>query len=91
MNTSKHYTSKSESAIATCPCIKFQSIWRTLDFGTKFVQKNMTDKNFEKRNIKIVISMQQFTPIRSFSHFVELQIMGPNLPKKIGVTKILEK
>ena len=43
---------------------------------------------FEKINIKIVISMQQFTPVRNFSHFVELQIMGPNLPPKIGVTKI---
>ena len=42
----------------------------------------MTDKNFEKINIKIVISIQQCTPLRNFSHFVELQIMGPNLPKK---------
>ena len=76
--------------ITICPCIKFQSIWRTLDFGTKFVQKNMTGKNFERINIKIVISIQQFTPVRNFSHLVELQIMGPNLPKNIGVTKILE-
>ena len=33
-------------------CTKFQSIWRTSDFGTKFVLKNMNDKNFEKINIK---------------------------------------
>ena len=30
------------------PCTKFQSIWRTLDFETKFAQKNMTGKHFEK-------------------------------------------
>ena len=51
----------------------------------------MTNKNFEKINIKIVISIQQFTTVWNFRHFVELQIMGPNLPKKIGVTKILAK
>ena len=26
--------------ITICPCIKFQSIWRILDFGAKSVQKN---------------------------------------------------
>ena len=77
--------------LTTYPCIKFQSIWRTLDFGTIFVQKNMTDKNFEKINIETVISIQQFTTARNFSHSVELQIMGTNLPKKIGLTKIFEK
>ena len=39
------------------PFTKFQLIWRTSDFETKFAQKNMTDKNFEKINIKIVVSM----------------------------------
>ena len=44
----------------------------------------MTDKNFEKIEIKIVIvGIQQFTPIQNFSHFIGLQIMGPDLPKKI--------
>ena len=43
----------------------------------------MTDKNFEKVNIKIVISMQQSIPVRNFSHFVEPKIMGPNLAKKM--------
>ena len=65
------------------PCNKFQSIWRTSDFETKFVQKSMTDKNFEKKTIKIVISIQQYTRVRYFSHFAELQILGPNLPKKM--------
>ena len=37
------------------PSTKFQLIWRTSDFGTKFAQKNMTNKNFEKRNIKLDI------------------------------------
>ena len=37
------------------PSTKFQLIWRTSDFGTKFAQKNMNNKNFEKRNIKLDI------------------------------------
>ena len=43
----------------------------------------MTDNNFEKLNIKIVISVQQFTHARNFNHFEELQIVEPNLPQKI--------
>ena len=35
-----------------CPCTKFQLICRTSDLGTKFVQKNVSDKNFGKINIK---------------------------------------
>ena len=31
-----------------CPCTKFQLIWRTSDFGTKFPQKNVSDKIFWK-------------------------------------------
>ena len=31
-----------------CPCIKFQSIWKTSNIGTKFVRKNMADKNFDE-------------------------------------------
>ena len=42
--------------ITMCPCIKFQSIWRTLDFGTTFAQNYMNDKFFKRINIKIVIS-----------------------------------
>ena len=38
-------------------CPKFQLIWRTSDFETKFVQRNMNDKNFGKINIKIVTSI----------------------------------
>ena len=37
------------------PCTKFQLNWRTSDFGTKFPKKN--DKEFEKINVKIVISV----------------------------------
>ena len=44
--------------------------------------ENMTDKNFEKINTKIVISILQFAPVQNFSHFEDLQIMGPNLPLK---------
>ena len=32
------------------PCTKFPLISRTSDFGTKFVQKNMHDRNFGKNN-----------------------------------------
>ena len=37
-------------------CTKFQLIWRTSDFGTKFAQ-NMNDKIFEEINLKIEISI----------------------------------
>ena len=40
------------------PCTKFQLIWRTPDFGTKFAQKkNMNDKYFEKMNIKFEVKI----------------------------------
>ena len=45
------------------PSTKFQSIWITSNFETNFAQKNMTDKNSEKINIKTVISIQQSTPL----------------------------
>ena len=34
--------------ITMCRCIKFQSIWRTLDFGIKFAQNYMNDKILKK-------------------------------------------
>ena len=64
--------------ITMCPFIKFQSIWRILDFGTKLAQNYMIDKI----NNKIVISIQECTPVRIFSQLVELQIKEPNFPKK---------
>ena len=42
----------------------------------------MNDKNSEKINIKIQISIQQSTSVPNFSQFAELQILGPNLPKR---------
>ena len=39
------------------PYKKFESICRTSQFGIKFAQKNMNEKNFEKINAKIVISI----------------------------------
>ena len=41
--------------IAMYPCSKFQLIWRTSDFGTKFAQKSINEKNYEKVNIKHLI------------------------------------
>ena len=52
--------------ITVCPCIKFQSIWRTLDFA-QICPKNTRDQNFEKINVKIVISIKQCTTVPSFS------------------------
>ena len=51
-------------------------------FWHQICPKLMTDKRFE--NIKILISIQKCTPVRNFSHFVELQIMTPNLSHKMS-------
>ena len=40
----------------------------------------MDYKNFEKINNKIEISISTSAP--NFSQFEELQVLGPNLPKK---------
>ena len=45
-------TLKSNKIIAMYPCTKFHLIWITSDFETKFAQKNASDKNFGKINIK---------------------------------------
>ena len=42
----------------------------------------MNDKNFEKMNIKIVLSIYLCTPVRNFSQLAELHNLGPNLPPK---------
>ena len=70
---------------------KFQSIWRTSDFETKFFPKSMTDKNFEKINFKIVISIQKCTPLQNFSHFVELQTYGTKFAQKDMADKKFKK
>ena len=46
---------------------KFQSVGTTSDFRTKFNQNYLNDKTFEKINIKIVIRIQQCTPVPNFS------------------------
>ena len=42
----------------------------------------MSDKNFGKVNITIVINIYQCSPVSNFSQFGELQFLGPNLPNK---------
>ena len=42
----------------------------------------MNEKNFEKINIKIEISIWQSTSLSNFSQSEEIQILGPNLPQK---------
>ena len=65
------------------PCTKFHLIWRTSDFlGPNFLKENVNEKNFEKINIKIEISISLSTSVPNFSQFEELQILGPNLPQK---------
>ena len=71
-------------------CTNFQSLWKNSDFKTKFAAKNMKEKNSEKINFKIVISIYQCTHAPNFSHFGELQILGPNLPQKMN-ENILKK
>ena len=46
---------------------RFQSVGTTPDFGTKFAQNYMNDKTFKKINVKIVISIKQYTPVPNFS------------------------
>ena len=60
-------------------CIKSQFIWRTSDFGTKFVQKDVSDKNFGNINIKFEI---EDIAMYCFSQIGELQFLRPNFPKK---------
>ena len=43
--------------------------------------KNISDKNFEKINIKIIISNSNGTSLH-FSQFEKIQIMGPKKTKK---------
>ena len=62
---------------------RFQSIGKTSDFGTKFTQNYIKDKNFEKINMKIVISISLYTPAPNFSQSGKLQIFRPNFTKKI--------
>ena len=51
----------------------------------------MTDKNFEKINIKIMLSLQQSSPLRNFSHSIELQTVGQNLTQENMTDKKFEK
>ena len=44
-------------------CTKFELIWRTSDFGTKFTYKNLNDKNVGKINIKFKIMIYQCIPV----------------------------
>ena len=50
----------------------------------------MSEKNFEKLNIKPVINVPLYS-LQIFGQFEKIQIMGPNLPKKAWVTNVLEK
>ena len=56
-NTPKNTHQHQILHLAISPFIKLQSVWRTLDFGTKFAQENMNDKIFEKLSIKFEISV----------------------------------
>ena len=68
------------------PSTNFMSIWKKTDYGTKFAQKHEWQKFWKNkhhnRNKHI-----ECTPAPNFSWFRELQILGPNLPKKMWMTK----
>ena len=63
------------------PCTKLQLVWGTSDFGTKYTQKNVSDKNFGKVNTKFEMRIWQCTPVPNFSQFGEIQFLRPNLSK----------
>ena len=50
-----------------CPCTKFQLIWKTSDYGTKFAKKNVSDKNFGKINIKLEMKIKECILVPNFS------------------------
>ena len=76
--------------MVTSLCIKFRSIWRPSDFGTN-LSRNINKKDFENINIKMQISTWPSTSVRNFSHCEELQVLGPNFPERIWMTKNLKK
>ena len=45
----------------------------------------MNQNNFEKINNKIVINIQQCTPVPNLAYFGEVQILELNLPKNIYI------
>ena len=51
----------------------------------------MNQKNFEKINIKTIISIQKSTSLQNFSQFEEIQIMGPDCPKSMMSDEIFGK
>ena len=48
----------------------------------------MNDKNFEKINKKIGISIQQSTSVPNLSQFKELHFLGPNFPNEKNFEKM---
>ena len=48
------WIAKFNKHVAMYSYTKFKSFCKTSDYQTKFAPQNMTDKDFEKANIKIV-------------------------------------
>ena len=69
---------------------QFETIWRTSDFEAKFAQKNMTDKNFEKIDFKIVISTEQCIPLPNFCNLENVRFWDQISSQKVN-EKNLEK
>ena len=51
---------------------KFKPFCKTSDYETKFAPQNVTGKDFEKANIKIVTRIQQCTPAPNFRWFQDV-------------------
>ena len=77
-------------ACSNVPLYKISVNLENFKFWDQIYSEKYDWKIFKKIKIKIVISIQQCNPVRISTHFVELQIMGPNLPKK-WLPKILDK
>ena len=57
-----------------------------IQFGEHYI----LGQNFPKINIKIIISMEQCTPVQNFIQSKKLQILEPNLYENTWLTKILK-
>ena len=70
----KKQTLKSKQAYGNLPLYQVSVNLKNFRFWDQLCPNNMKENNFEKINIKVVISIWQFTPVPNFSQFGELQI-----------------
>ena len=64
------------------PCMEFQSIWKTSNFGTKLFQENTTDKNFEKNTHQNDTKFTEMYPCMKFQSFCRISNYGIKFAQK---------